>query len=124
MTGSQEFPDLPGLDTADGLRRMMNKPSLYEKVLRDFYVRFIDEPRAIRAAIASGDLAAAERHAHSTKGLAGTIGAPGLQNAAKALEMALRDGDAAPQEPLARFEHELRVVLDSIANGFGIDRAG
>lgn len=124
MTGTQEFPNLPGLDTADGLRRMMNKPSLYEKVLRDFHVRFVDEPRAIRAAIASGDLAAAERHAHSAKGLAGTIGAPGLQNAAKALETALRDGDASPEEFLALFEHELRQVLDSIANGFGIDPAG
>ncbi|MDE2442473.1 MAG: Hpt domain-containing protein [Betaproteobacteria bacterium] len=123
MTGGQEFPDLPGLDTVDGLRRMMNKAGLYEKILRDFYVRFIDEPRAIREAITSGDLAAAERHAHSAKGLAGTIGAPSLQNAAKALETVLRDGDASLEETLAQFEHELRMVLDSIANGFGIDRA-
>jgi HPt (histidine-containing phosphotransfer) domain-containing protein len=124
MTGTQDFPDLPGIDTADGLRRMMNKPSLYEKILRDFYSRFIDEPRAIRAAITGGDLVAAERHAHSAKGLAGTIGAPGLQNAAKALEMALRDGDAATEDYLLQFEQELRQVLDSIAYGFGIDRAG
>lgn len=124
MTGPQAFPDLPGIDTAEGLRRMMNKPSLYEKILRDFHARFIDEPRAIRAAIASGDLGAAERHAHSTKGLAGTIGAPGLQNAAKELEAALRDGEASLEEFLVRFEHELRLVLESIAGGFGIDRAG
>ena len=124
MTGPQDFPDLPGIDTADGLRRMMNKPSLYEKILRDFYARFIGEPQAIRAAIASGDLVAAERHAHSAKGLAGTIGAPGLQNAAKALEMALHDGDAAAEEYLFQFEQELRQILDSIAYGFGIARAG
>lgn len=124
MTDAKELPDLPGINTADGLRRMMNKASLYEKILRDFHARFIDEAQAIRAAITSGELVAAERQAHSAKGLAGTIGAPGLQEAARALETALRDGDADPELFLAHFERELQLVLDSIAKGFGIGRAG
>lgn len=124
MTDATELPNLPGIDTAEGLRRMMNKASLYEKVLRDFHTRFIDEAQVIRTAIASSDLVAAERHAHSAKGLAGTIGAPGLQDAARALELALHDGDAAPEQFLLHFERELQQVLDSIANGFGIGRTG
>lgn len=124
MTDATELPNLPGIDTADGLRRMMNKAGLYEKVLRDFHARFINEPQTIRAAIADSDLVAAERQAHSAKGLAGTIGAPALQEAARALEMALHDGDAAPERFLLHFEGELQRVLDSIANGFGIGRAG
>jgi HPt (histidine-containing phosphotransfer) domain-containing protein len=122
MTPDSEFPDLPGIDKAEGLRRMMNKPKLYEKVLRDFHARFIDEPKTIREAIASGDLATAERRAHSTKGLAGTIGAPGLQDAAKALETALREGNAPVEELFGQFERELCLVIDGIAIGFAIDQ--
>lgn len=122
MTDATELPNLPGIDTAEGLRRMMNKASLYEKVLRDFHARFIDEPQTIRTAIAGGDLVAAERHAHSAKGLAGTIGAPNLQEAARALEMALHEGNTAPEQALLRFEGELQQVLGSIASGFGIGR--
>ncbi len=124
MTPEHELPELPGIDKAEGLRRMMNKPRLYEKVLRDFHARFIDEAQTIRTAIDNGDLATAERRAHSTKGLAGTIGAAGLQDASKALETALREGDMTLETLFSEFESELRLVIDSIASGFGIDQAG
>lgn len=78
MTSTDGLPELPGIDKADGLKRMMNKTALYEKVLRDFHARFAGEPAAIRAAIASLDFATAERRAHSAKGLAATIGASQL----------------------------------------------
>ena len=122
MTPEQELPELPGIDKTEGLRRMMNKPRLYEKVLRDFHARFIEEPQIIRAAIDSGDLATAERRAHSTKGLAGTIGATGLQNAAKTLETALREGDPSRERLFAEFESELNCVIGGIARGFNLDR--
>ena len=124
MSSSCELPELPGIDKADGLRRMMNKPALYEKVLRDFHSRFLGETEAIRAAIDSGDLATAERRAHSSKGLAGTIGASALQQAAKALETALRERDAGLEAFFARFADELRQVIDGIARGFGIGEHG
>jgi CheY-like chemotaxis protein/HPt (histidine-containing phosphotransfer) domain-containing protein len=124
MSSSCELPELPGIDKADGLRRMMNKPALYEKVLRDFHSRFLGETEAIRAAIDSGDLATAERRAHSSKGLAGTIGASALQQAAKALETALRERDAGLEAFFARFADELRQVIDGIARGFGIGEQG
>ena len=124
MSSSCELPELPGIDKADGLRRMMNKPALYEKVLRDFHSRFLGETEAIRAAIDSGDLATAERRAHSSKGLAGTIGASALQQAAKALETALRERDAGLEAFFARFADELRQVIDGIARSFGIGEHG
>ena len=71
----------------------------------------------------SGDLATAERRAHSTKGLAGTIGAPALQQAAKALETALRERDAALETLFTGFADELRQVTDGIARGFDIERS-
>lgn len=103
---------------------MMNKPSLYEKVLRDFHARFTDEAQAIRAAISAGDFSTAERRAHSTKGLAGTIGAARLQNAALNLEQALHNGEAALESIFDQFENELSVVIGSIARAFGLDLAG
>jgi CheY-like chemotaxis protein len=121
MSSADGLPDLPGIDKADGLRRMMNKPALYEKVLRDFHARFMAEPEAIRAAMLAGDYATAERRAHSTKGLAGTIGALGLQNASKELELALRQGEPLPDGIFQRFESELNAVIASIAHGFRIE---
>jgi signal transduction histidine kinase/DNA-binding response OmpR family regulator/HPt (histidine-containing phosphotransfer) domain-containing protein len=123
MNSADGLPELPGIDKADGLKRMMNKPALYEKILRDFHARFIDEPRIIRAAIAAGDFATAERRAHSTKGLAGTIGALQLQSAAKELEIVLRQGEMPPESISRQFESELHTVIEGIACGFGIEPA-
>lgn len=121
MNAGDGLPDLPGINKVDGLRRMMNKPALYEKILRDFHARLIDIPQVIRATLASGDFASAERHAHSAKGLAGTIGAPDLQDAAQALEKVLRDGEMPSEAVFGQFEQALRVVLDGIAAGFAIE---
>lgn len=123
MTAGDGLPDLPGIDKADGLRRMMNKPALYEKILRDFHARLIDAPQVIRSMLASGDFSSAERNAHSVKGLAGTIGALALQDAAKDLEHALHDGQAPSAAAFARFEQELGTVINGIAAGFGINSA-
>jgi len=123
MLSVDGLPDLPGIDKADGLRRMMNKPALYEKILRDFHDRLIDAPQVIRAMLASGDFSSAERNAHSIKGLAGTIGALALQDAAKALEHALHESQKPSEAAFAQFEQELRTVIDGIALGFGIEPA-
>lgn len=123
MTSGDGLPDLPGIDKADGLRRMLNKPALYEKILRDFHARLIDAPQRIRATLANGDFESAERHVHSAKGLAGTIGALDLQDAAKGLEQVLRDGQTPSAAVFARFEQDLRTVIDGIAVGFDIKSA-
>ncbi len=120
MTVADDIPVLAGIDTSSGLKRVMNKPALYEKVLRDFHARFRDEASAIRNAIDAGDYIMAQRRAHSAKGLAGTIGALALQQAATALEAALRQAAHPPEEVLASFEKELDTVITGIATGFGI----
>ena len=124
MTVGDELPELPGIDKVDGLRRMMNKPALFEKILRDFHSRLHDSPQVIRATLANGDYSTAERNAHSVKGLAGTIGAMGLQDAAKALEHELHDGHMPSEATFAQFEKELRIVINGFAAGFSIASAG
>ncbi len=120
MTSTDGLPELPGIDKADGLKRMMNKTALYEKVLRDFHARFASESEAIRAAIASRDFATAERRAHSAKGLAATIGASQLREAARQLEILLNRSEVPPATVLTRFKQQLQQVIDGIAAGFGI----
>ncbi|WP_150430554.1 response regulator [Dechloromonas sp. CZR5] len=112
------FPEIAGIDTGDGLRRMMHKPVLYERVLRDFRKRFTGEPGRIRDALAAGDHATATRLAHSLKGTGGTIGAIRLASLAKNLEEAMKESRPAQDEILAAFEDELEHVLASIEAAF------
>ena len=112
------FPEIPGIDTGDGLRRMLHKSVLYERVLRDFRKRFTGEPGRIRDALAAGDRATATRLAHSLKGTGGTIGAIRLASLAKDLEEAMKESLPAQDEILAAFESELEHVLASIEAAF------
>lgn len=113
------LPPLPGIDTAEGLRRMMNKTRLYERVLRDFQQRFSDEAARIRADLQAGDRESARRRAHSTKGLAGSIGAAALQEASLALEKAIAEEEKEVEPLIAAFAAELATVIDGIAAGLG-----
>ncbi|MCF8211962.1 MAG: PAS domain S-box protein [Rhodoferax sp.] len=82
--------DVPGLDVAEGLRRVLGKKALYLSMLRRFLAGQADAVEHIRAALELGDLASVERLAHTTKGTAGTIGAKQVQDLAEALESSAR----------------------------------
>ncbi|MCX7172354.1 MAG: response regulator [Proteobacteria bacterium] len=90
-------PRIPGLDMEAGLRRVLGKRPRYTAMLRGFVANQAQAAREIRAALAQHDRATAERLAHTLKGLAGNIGATGLQQKAGGLETLLRDGAPAPQ---------------------------
>ena len=83
-------PRLEGIDVAGSLARL----GLEFETLRRMLVRFADSQGAtidaLRAAVASGDSAAAAKHAHAIAGASGNLGAEGLHAAAKALERAGR----------------------------------
>ncbi len=81
---------IDGLDTALGLSRMMNKKPLYLAMLRRFVAGQRDAMQSLHEALAQGDLATAERHAHTTKAVAGNVGAVAAQERSAALELALR----------------------------------
>ncbi|MBI2768731.1 MAG: response regulator [Burkholderiales bacterium] len=86
-----QAPAACGLDVALGLSRMMGKKPLYRAMLRRFADGQAGGGEAIRDALQSGDWALAERLAHTTKGVAGNIGATGLPECAAELETALRE---------------------------------
>ena len=81
-------------------------------------VRFADGQGAVldalRAAVASGDPAAAARQAHAIAGAAGNLGADALRRAAKALERAGREGSKDLVSLLGDIEASAAVVFGSI----------
>lgn len=120
--GGAMFISLPGIDTEDGLRRMVNKPALYEKVLKDFYHRFWNETAEIHEALQSGERETALRRVHSIKGLAGSVGARALQQAALDLEMAMRAEEPPERLPLAGFAIQLNLVINGLNAAYHLDR--
>ncbi|PZO09815.1 MAG: hypothetical protein DCF27_04190 [Lysobacteraceae bacterium] len=82
---------IAGLDTRNGLRRVLGKQSLYLKMLNRFVASQRQAVPSIRAALEGGDLATAERIAHTTRGSAGNIGATRLASLATAVEAAIKD---------------------------------
>jgi len=107
---AEALPAVEGLDSASGLRRVAGNRALYLKLLRQFGETQQDTPRAIRAALASGDRAAAERLAHTVKGVSGNIGAGPVQEAAGDLEAAIRTHGETPGL-IARLEGELAAIV-------------
>ena len=94
--------DIAGLDVAAGLRRARGKPTLYLSFLRRFVANQTPVAEAIRAALDRDDWATAERLAHTAKGVAGAIGAAGVQDAAAALERAIQQ-----RQPRSRLDERL-----------------
>jgi len=88
---------IPGLDVQAGLRRVLGKRPRYVAMLRGFVSNQAPAAREIQTALAQNDAKTAERLAHTLKGLAGNIGAIGLQQRAGELEKQLREGGASRQ---------------------------
>jgi signal transduction histidine kinase/CheY-like chemotaxis protein len=82
---------IEGLDVETGLRRVLGKRALYLSMLHKFVAGQRDTIAQLRDAVAKGEAGNAERIAHTTKGVAGNIGAAGVQAAAAEVEKSLRE---------------------------------
>jgi PAS domain S-box-containing protein len=87
--------ELPGLDVRTGLRSMQGDLSGYLRKLRLFAQDHAGGAAVIRASLAAGDRAAAQRQVRELAALAAAIGAGDLHQSAVALEPALERPDAA-----------------------------
>jgi CheY-like chemotaxis protein/two-component sensor histidine kinase len=88
----QDLPTgIAGLDIANGLRRVLGKKPLYLWMLRKFVAGQKTATAEIIRALDDDDQATAERIVHTLKGVAGNIGATGLQQLAENLEGAIRE---------------------------------
>ncbi|CAK0763935.1 two-component system, sensor histidine kinase and response regulator [Gammaproteobacteria bacterium] len=87
------LPEMPGINTNEGLSRMSGNVHAYYRLLMKFANNHENTVTEIRQAVDYGDHALAVRLAHTLKGVAGTIGAIPLHQAARDLEMALINAD-------------------------------
>jgi CheY-like chemotaxis protein len=87
-----ELPSgIEGLDIVNGLRRVLGKKSLYLSMLRKFVAGQKSTLANTLKALEEKDWNAAERLAHTLKGVAGNIGASDLQQLAEKLETAITE---------------------------------
>ena len=111
----EALPSIAGLDTNDGLSRVGGNRKLYVKILRQFAEQQSPALDQVADALATGDHALAERLAHTLKGVAGNVGATGVQSAAAALERVIRDRSNADE--VERVRQRVAVVLEPLTTG-------
>jgi CheY-like chemotaxis protein len=116
--------DLPysivGVDVKTGLSRMMGKKPLYLTMLRKYLEGQSGCAILIKNALAAGDLATAQRAAHTLKGVSGTIGATDIPRLADAVENAIRAEQARDviDQALRDLETPLTTLLQALADWF------
>ncbi|MEZ7195124.1 hybrid sensor histidine kinase/response regulator [Pseudodesulfovibrio karagichevae] len=112
------MPDLPGVDTAQGLARLRGNEKLYRKLLNDFAQ---DSDRLLEKLMTD---ASAERFeacqgvVHNLKGVAGNIGADRLRETLALLEQALLGGQGDLRTRLDEAVREARRVTSGIREAY------
>ena len=91
--GAPDLSVIKGIDTHTGLAQTGGKPERYVNVLLRFAERHADNAAEITAALSAGDDRSAQRLAHTLKGLAATIGASEVSEAAQRIELGLKNGE-------------------------------
>jgi two-component system sensor histidine kinase/response regulator len=92
-----ELPEIPGLDTATGVRLALDDPALYRRLLLSFAQGQHDFARQLNSALQQNDPETAVRLVHTLKGSAAQIGAHELSLAAREYEQTLYQQEAASQ---------------------------
>ena len=109
------LPDLPGIDTRQGLHYTNDNPAIYRKLLGLFHDSHCREFESIfRNAFNSGDWKAATRQAHSLKSSARMIGANQLSELAESLE---KGCSAQQSEVIESLLENLLLELDTVCTG-------
>lgn len=97
LAGLASLPELNGVKVQEGIRRMGGSLATYYIVLEKFRNNQAQVMTELLDSLSAGDGAMAELLAHTLKGVAGTLGAEGIQQQAGELEAAIRDGQPAAE---------------------------
>jgi len=108
------------------IQRMGGQVDIYRLSLSTFLDDQAGAAEQLRILLASGDLVASHRVAHTLKGTAAVIGATPLQNAAALLDAALKAGELPPdwEAQLERIAALLGETLDAAREELGMAAAG
>ena len=107
---------IPGLDGAAALHHVGGREERLVRALRVLDATSREAPATLRRLLAAGDTEGARRLAHGLKGAAATLGAEGIADQARELELALGEGSPpADLEPsIARLETDLTALLGAV----------
>jgi signal transduction histidine kinase/CheY-like chemotaxis protein len=114
------LPIIPCLDLHQVMRRMGGNIKLIRKLIGRFAETQVDAMVRVVAAIDAGDILTAVREIHTTKGLAGNIGATQLRVLSAEVETMLKVKKMTTVSPaLLDWEQELGIVIAQIIKGMG-----
>ena len=108
---------IPGIDTEDGLNRVVGNLVLYRELLQSFIKKYGEAAKIIQEHQMNREFKQCEILVHTIKGTAGNLGAMELYRAAGELEKACRD-QIEDEEKQSCFEKELILVNAGIAKYF------
>jgi signal transduction histidine kinase/DNA-binding response OmpR family regulator/HPt (histidine-containing phosphotransfer) domain-containing protein len=106
------LPSIEGLDSINGLRRVLGKKTLYESMLRKFTTGQKSVLKEIAVALQENFWEDAERLAHTLKGVTGNIGATALVALATQLESAIKERQTYTQ--IEVYLQQLETPLDNL----------
>ncbi len=111
-----QLAQVQGLDVALGLRRSGGKAGLYLSLLTQFARSHLHSAEQLREHLKQGHAEAARQMVHALKGVAGNLGATGVQDSATRLDQALRAGDGSALDTLTdAVQHDLSALLAGLA---------
>jgi CheY-like chemotaxis protein len=115
----------PMIDVAVMWAMLGGKPQLFRKTLQRFTESCQSAEKTLHDALEQGDMEAARRVAHTMKGVAGTMAAATLLDAASKLEEAFESTSAADWEaPLGRFFNTLNQLHQHVLIFLQPDQGG
>ncbi|WP_088967738.1 response regulator [Vogesella sp. LIG4] len=98
-----------------GLKRAAGNQDPYHKLLQQFVENQAGAGEHILQLLQAGDLAGAEREAHTVKAVACNLGLHQLQASAEALESEIR-GNRPPESALSNFQADLDAAVQKLRN--------
>jgi two-component system sensor histidine kinase/response regulator len=118
-----DLRQVPDLDAAAGLRRVMGRHDLYRDLLRRFSASYGAGIEPMRQALAQGDRIGAERFAHTLRGVSASLGSHQVPELAAALEQAIREHAPADslQPRLALLDDALQQLLQPLLQALAQD---
>jgi len=112
-----QLAQVPGLDVALGLRRSGGKAGLYLSLLTQFARSHARCAEQLHEHLQQGHTEAARQVVHALKGVAGNLGATGVQDSATQLDQALRtEGGGATVALTDALQHTLATLLAGLAH--------
>jgi two-component system sensor histidine kinase/response regulator len=106
----------PDIDLHHGIKQVGGKPEFYLKLLGDFLKNHGNSVSELEQMMKESRLVDARRTAHTLKGVAGNIGAHGLQKIASALEMCFSNGEFPSEELFGGFSRVCESLFTTIRN--------